>query len=720
MEVDTLNTIDNQLRKHAIGRTIRILKEFADSMSDTIAIDKLNSIDDSYRYLRQYFMSGIPDPHRPEMLQDLSEKLRNIRDRLLRQMHKQDSGAYYAAWRLLELQGHNIDNLLKQYREVMAQITLSELIDNTTQSATRQRYDLLDSIFMSVMVSHQDRHTSASVRETVFNADTDDTLRLQLIYAVTLGLAAAYDTDKVDLLLDIALSDSVPVPTLAVANIGLTTAFMAYPDRFVSDRNIADKLGALADNPECVSRLRSVIKAIAGTSDTERVSNKMKDEVIPELMKMRPEILDRMKGLTPDMLDSESIENNPDWQEMLDKSGITRKLEELSEMMSEGADLMMVTFSQLKTFPFFRRINNWFIPFDHNNPDLRLSDDDRNFMERMSSVSDYICDSDKYSLALAMAQTPAPQRQMMMSQFNAQFEQMQQQFRDKLPDSSRPDFDREVIKGVREIYRYIFLARNTECFYNLFKNGLDFPTFPIVGEKLADTDFMTVMAEYNMKHEQYREALALFERLAAITPADSAIWQKIGFCRQKNGNFSGARQAYMKSELLGDDSKWLIRKLAFVNRKLGDFANALEYYERLLEADPENVRLLLNAANTAIETGNVDKALKFFYHADYLRAGDTDILRGLAWAELLAGHFDKADKYYAILTSGNPISSDWLNAGHTAHLQGQFNDAAYRYHQAAIGGKADFEVAYTADIPTLRRLGAAEDSISLLLDEILS
>lgn len=715
---DKLNTVDNQLEKHALNNVIRTLKEIADSMFDTVSIDRLNSIAESYRYLRQYFMAGTPDPSRGQMLEDLSEKLRCVRDRLMRERNRENPGAYYATLRLVDMRHYNIENLLKQYREVMAQISLAEMVDNIPASLEQQRYDLLDSIFMVVMTSHQDKRINTSVHDALFDTDADFSLQIQLVYALTLGMAAAFDAAKLDLLFDVAMDESMPVRLQTAAYVGITLAFIAYPKRLNSNRKLALRVSAFADSQECVARMRSVIKAIAGTRDTERVTNKVKDEVIPEIMKIRPDMLNKFRNLSPDA-DPESLENNPDWQEMLDKSGVTRKLEELTEMMSDGADLMMVTFSQLKKFPFFQRINNWFLPFDLNNPNMHISDEDREFMSKLTEISEFICDSDKYSLALAVAQTPANHRHMVMSQFGAQFDQMHQDMRDKVPGSGRPDFDREVVKCVRDLYRYMFLGRNTGDFYNIFKNKLDFTKFPVIGEKLLDADFLNVMAEFYMKRGFYAEALTLFEQLADMNPADSAIWQKIGFCRQKSGNFTGAREAYMKSELLGDSSKWLVKKLAFVNRKLGNHASALEYYNRQLTDDPDNMRLLINSANCAVETGNIHLALQRFYHADYLKVGDEEIQRGLAWAELLAGHYDKAEKFYSILTSGSPTAADWLNAGHTAHLQGRFQEAADRYRRAAADSTADFEMAYTADIPVLRRLGASTDSIYLLLDEIL-
>jgi hypothetical protein len=720
MAIDTekLHMVDNQLQKHALNSAIRTLREVADSIGDADAISMLQTAEDVYSYLRQYFMTGNPDPSRGEMLSRLAEQLRGVRDRLLRQSRREGTGAYYASLRLVELRKYNTGNLLKEYREVMAQVSLAEMVGDVPEALRTQRYDLLDRIFMAVMTSFHDDEADDAVKDAIYNSDADTSLRMQLTYALALGLAAAFDASKVAMLLDLAMNESMSEQLQAVAYVGIAIAFMAYPDRLSANRDLAECIRTFTDTPECVARMRSVIKAVAGTRDTERVANKVKDEVIPEIMKIRPDMLGKLNDLSADM-DPESLENNPDWQEMLDKSGITRKLEELSEMMSDGADLMMVTFSQLKKFPFFQRINNWFLPFDIDNPNLHVSEEDRNFMEKLSSVTDFICDSDKYSLALAIAQTPSNHRHMVMSQFNAQFEQMHQEIREKLPSSGRPDFDREVVKSVRDLYRYIFLGRNTGDFFNIFKSKLDFTHFPIIGDRLKDADFLSVMSEFYMKRGFYSEALVLFQQLAGLNQSESSVWQKIGFCRQKAGNFPGAREAYMKSELLGDSSKWLVKKLAFVNRKLGDFASALEYYDRLLSEDPDNVRLLINSANCAVNTGDVDLALQRFHHADYLKAGDVEIQRGLAWAELLGAHYDKAEKLYSILLSGSPTSADWLNAGHNAHLMGSYRKAADRYHKAAEGAEADFEIAYTADIPTLRRLGASDDSIYILLDEIL-
>lgn len=89
-------------------------------------------------------------------------------------------------------------------------------------------------------------------------------------------------------------------------------------------------------------------------------------------MKLRPEILKKLREGGGE-IDAAMLENNPEWEELLDRNGLTKKMQELSEMQSDGADLMMVTFSNLKQFPFFNKAVNWFLPFDRGIRNLILT-----------------------------------------------------------------------------------------------------------------------------------------------------------------------------------------------------------------------------------------------------------------------------------------------------------------------------------------------------------
>ena len=59
-----------------------------------------------------------------------------------------------------------------------------------------------------------------------------------------------------------------------------------------------------------------------------------------------------------------------------------------------------------------------------------------------------------------MGQMPAAQRDMMLGQFSAQFNQMSEEIKERQLKSSTPVFDSEILMVVRDLYRFFKLYRN--------------------------------------------------------------------------------------------------------------------------------------------------------------------------------------------------------------------------------------------------------------------
>ena len=713
-----LKQIESNIDGGMLNRAIRDLRDVAQQSGDYESLNRLNAASQSYGYLRRYYMEGKPDPTRASMLSDLAEQLRSVSDALARRSKAEEPGVYYSSQRLLSLRKGNLNASLTRYRELMAQMALAGMVQNVSVDMSRERYELLETIFLTTMLTFQDKVAMQTLRKVMENPDTDIALQYQLIAALTLGMAAWFDEMKLNLMIELLLHSGLPASSRARLLAGVVIGIAAWPERIAKTDRLKDRIKLLLDADDMAARVKTVIKAIAGTLDTQRISDKMKNEVLPEIMKLRPEMIQKLKGMSKG-IDPESLENNPEWEEMLDKTGIGRKLEELSEMQNDGADLMMVTFSQLKGFPFFQRVNNWFMPFDSKHPDLGFDEKMSETIGRMTDFTPFICDSDKYSLALALKQAPEMQRNMLLKQFDMQFEQMSQELKEKLPDTSRPDFDNESVKAVRDLYRFYKLSRKDGDFYNPFAKALEFLNIPGLDRHLNDGRFIETMAEFYFKRQYYKESLGLFRTLSEMNYEDNSIWQKIGFACQKLQDFAGAREAYMKSVLLGDDSLWIEKKLAFVNRRLGNYSEALEYYDKVLARDSENVKLMITAGNAALMADKPAQAAGYFYHAHYLRPDMKEATRGAAWAELMSGHIEKADTLYNELLEKESEMTDLLNAGHVSHLSGRIEEAVSRYRSAARMNKSDFELAYVADIPVLQKLGVDPQGVRLILDEVM-
>lgn len=700
-----------------ISLAIRLVAEMLELANLPALTSKLDNIRETYRYMLHYLMEGTPDAGRREMLADISNRLLSLSDRAVRAYIGRDSSDYYySVLRFNNLRKESLAEIIKDYGNAASELSLAEEAGSDSAEMRKRMETDLNRLFDSLFTTIGEDSEYAELTRYILSGYADFNVAAQAISAITLSMLMFYDRGKFVSLLDI-YENTDDQKVAARALVGIVLAMSAHPERIRRDNKLMSRLSLWQDSIETYRRLQVVVRSIVGTRDTERVATKMRDEVIPELMKLRPELMKKLRESNGE-LDAAMMGDNPEWEELLDKSNLSDKLKELSDLQSDGADLMMVTFSNLKQFPFFNAAANWFLPFDPRHTALDLKEDMRGFIDMLRQAAQMVCDSDLYSLALASSRISDAQRSMMSNQLSANFDQLNEEMKSSAPKSSTPVFDTEALKVVRDLYRFFKLFRKREGFFDPFAQPLQLGKLPVVGEMMSDTDNLRLFGEFYFKRGYYSDALPLLEVLSATEHDDSTLWEKIGFCYQSAKQFGPALEAYTKASLLKAPGPWLTNKLAFVNRRLGNYAEAAEYYEKALDMDPENVALIMNAGNMLLETGDNAGALSHFYHANYLRSDNPKIMRAVAWAELLNGNFEKSADYYRRVMAIEAQASDYLNAGHAALLRGEIKEAVNYYVLSAESNPADFELAFNADIPTLVALGADDLTLRLLLDQV--
>lgn len=713
------NRVESLLGELRISAALAMVREMLSDTGLARLTAEADRIGETYRYMTHYMMEGMPDDGRAGLLADITERLHSLSDMALRAAEARDNpGYYYSQLRLHDFRRERLSDILSEYGNAVSEFSLAEAAGNDTSAQRRRREQIQTRLFDAVFTSLGNDADYADLASYITSGYADDALAAVAVSALTLSLLFFYDRGKMNALLDVYES-GVSQAYSARALTGIVLAMTAHPERVKNDSKITARISLWNDDIMAYSRLRQVIRVIVGTRDTQRIADKMKNEVLPELMKLRPEIVESLRRGHADS-DFASLENNPEWEEILEKSDLSKKMRELSEMQSDGGDLLMVTFSNLKNFPFFDTAANWFVPFDSGHTELGLDDDMRRMVDGLASLGGMICDSDLYSLALAAARMPEAQRQMVAGQMSAQMEQMSEEIKSQAAKSSAPEFDNETLLFVRDLYRFFKLFRKREGFSDPFEKPLVFTELPVIGDMMSDDDMLALIGEFYFKRKFYEDSLPLLTALVADRGDDATLWEKIGFCHQQAGRLSDARGCYEKAALLKTPGPWLTNRLAYVNRRLGDNAEAARLYAQALDMDPDNVKVIMNLGNATIDNGDVAEALTHFYHANYLRADDPKIMRAIAWAELLNGNFAKSADYYGRVIAAEATPADYLNAGHAALMQGQMKDAVNYYRLSARENETDFELAFKTDMPTLEQLGADPTTLRLVLDSILS
>lgn len=714
---DKISEVKRCLDENRVIESFDLLEKISQEEGNFQASDSLKSLRQTYGYMIHYLIEGLDDPTRQDVYDSTVRSLREICDNLLiDKLSIESPSLYYSTSRICKHRNNSFDNIWHRIIEIDANIDLALAADSVPESLYVDKDNLMHQLFDIVWTERNNKELCAALTDKVNLPSTEKSLALYLISALTLSLLGVYDRDKMLSLIEIydnALSEEIAAHSL----VGIVMALRRHGKRIYSDKNVLNRLKLWQDSLVTYSRLRGVIKEIIRTRDTDRVAAKMRDEVIPELMKMRPDMLKKMRNSAMDF-ESGMLENNPEWEEMLEKNGLADKMRELTEMQSEGADLMMVTFSNLKGFPFFNGVSSWFMPFDMNNPAIKMDKESRKPLETVFSLGSGMCDSDKYSLVFAFSAMPEQQRKMMLGQFEQQLSQMMENASDRLEKQSNPEFNAAAVVFIRELYRFFRLFRRKEEFDDPFKDPFNFLELPVIGEMMADEEIITIIGEFYFKRGYYDEALELFKAIEDSKKDDPSYWEKVGFAHQSLKQYDKALEAYHKSELLGEPGQWLLKKLAFINKKLGNYREAAEYYSKSLSSDPDNVSLIMNTGNALSESGDLQGALHSYYHANYINPDNPKIWKAIAWTEFLAANLNKSTSYYDKILLSSPEPIDFLNAGHVKLASKKMKEAISLYKKSAENNIKDFEASFLADTDTLSNAGIDKLTQHLILDSI--
>lgn len=714
--LNNCKNIESLIINLRIHSAIKKLRYISQELGRSDLLRKLDTLEETYNYLCQYLLNGMQDAGRKDMIEDISIKLQTIVDQITRDTLASDSPSYYYSnLRFNRLRDEHVSNLLDEYGKLASELSLSLAAENNDIELKKNSEVLLERLFNTLYASFYAENEYRDLKNYLLSGYADENISALAIGAITLGLVEFYDRAKLLFLIEI-FENSESTPSIARAAVGFLIAMQLWSNRINKDSKIKARLSLWEDHDN-FRFLKSAIRAIIGTRDTKLVADKMKEEVLPELMKLRPEIIKHLKEGNIDTV-SGNLDDNPEWEEMLDKSGLSDKLRQLSDLQGDGADVLMLTFSNLKQFPFFNRASNWFLPFDINHSEISLDENSKYFINTLTSVGLGMCDSDMYSMALASNMMPEAQKQMISGQLDGYMEQIKEELKSRMEDSASTEFNTEVIKTVRDLYRFYKLFRKREGMNDPFEKPFEFISFPGIGESLIDNELLNLISEYYFKRGFYKDALPLLNVLTEFESDNSTLWEKKGFSHQSLGDYLNAKSSYEKAALLKQPGPWLTKKLGFINRKLGNFSEATEYYLKALEMDPENVNLIMNVGNSMLSEDNIMGAVQNFYHANYLSPDNPKILRALAWVELLNGNISKSRDFYSKIISHDARKSDYLNAGHVESLDGNFKDALNFYRLAAKDKKEEFETSFLADIEILEKLGADKTTMKIIFDLI--
>lgn len=429
-------------------------------------------------------------------------------------------------------------------------------------------------------------------------------------------------------------------------------------------------IASALENPEVISEIADLQKQIIFCMNAEQDNDTIQRDIMPDLIKNNNLNITRF-GITE--------KDDDPMNDIFDPGASDRAMEKMEEsfqkmmnMQKAGSDIYFGGFSQMKRFPFFYHVANWFCPFYLEHPEISSTVDRLKDTPLLTNILNNgpFCDSDKYSFTLAIASVinhiPANMREM----FNSK-EALGQTVSNE--DQQQPAYIRRMI--LQDMYRFFRLFHQRSQLINPF----DKTHFVFLADELFDgtaiQDAIPDVCYFMLKHKNKDALERLLPKYNNTNDSKSMLINGIYELNFTHNPAKAITYFEKAIELQPDNrrAKSLIARACFETENYND---AAKWYESLYNEDPGNKTVALNYCVALSKAERYTDATNLLYRLDIEYPDYIPVIRVLAWNLMGQNKLQQAEKEYKrILKNNETENGDWLNAGYCQWFIGNTNEA---------------------------------------------
>lgn len=737
MDIENIKTkqkqIINYIVEGKIAAALPILSELVYLNHDGDYIVSLENLETTYKNILKYSFGAPKDPERERIYNNLRRQLIELCDKVVYQfvlkkntwagkLKKEEEGYV----RLSETEKKVLIDELASEKEFSSLLDEIEPEANV-ESETKKKYaDTLNKIFEVLWLEGNYNEGDILLAESLLEAKSIPVYDKSLIVsAISISAFNFFDIAKVNLLFKVFQSNEKELSHRAL--VGIVFALLIYNSRLSLYPEIVHRLKTHADPKALAKQTEQILIQLIKAQETEKVTEKIQKEIIPEVMKMKPDIEEKLR--LEDLLSKDDSEDkNPDWENFFgESSDVYKKMEEFSMMQMDGSDVFMGAFSMLKRFGFFDQLSNWFLPFYKEHPEIRKSIsnvdgkfDWNTFFEGIEQAP-VMCNSDKYSFCFNIGFMPDMQKTMMLELFSMELKQMKEVAEDDNKHDANSQNRVIFTQYIQDLYRFFKLHPQKDFFTDIFDVDLKVTEVQFLKEIFIQTDSVRKIGEFYFNKNYFLSALEVFEKLNEQEQSYELI-EKIGFCYQKLEQYSKAIAKYKEAEIFDNNRAWLQKKIGYCYRKLNKIDLAIEYYQKVEMHEPDNLEVQAYLGQLHIDKEDYDAALKYYFKVEYLKPDFVNVQRPIAWCNFLLKKPEQAVRYFQKVVANDGKRSDYLNLAHSLWVSGNLTEAIENYRLALKHAGADtewFRKSMSADARHIHSYGIENLEIGLMTDYIL-
>ena len=620
-----------------INDAIAQLKEWAMKYPGEGFSDRLEAVATDFRYMSDFMLQGMKDEHRGELFAAMQQKLRDI---------DYDLEVRRTIWERPEVATYK---KIFTHPDCSAEMLQDILLDKTD---AKEHFIRLTNTFMVLYASLHWKDSEATEWATFLCNDNVSPIdAATLVSAITLNTLEHRNAPKVRCLKDVYKNST---------------------SELVRQRALVG-LVMIGEEPSIETHIQMVACANA-----DKDSNEIRQNIMPNIIKNQPLKMVNGQWKIDDEDDLNKGEYDPDADKREEESieAMEESVKQMLKMQKKGSDIFFEGFSQMKRFPFFNKMVNWFIPYYPEHPDIETT------MKNIgnSSFVDVVmkrgpfCESDKYSFIIAISsvlqQLPENVRKMMESGDMGPIG-----MRGEDADLNDPAFIR--LQYLQDLYRFMRLNHIGKMMYNPF-NNLDKILERFIRNATQQENTLRINTEHNNKENTEYTTLYTYY----------ANW------KLKEREYNTALKYYIICLKQRPQSPSIMRGLARAYYCVGDYEKSASYFDALITINPENLNNHLNYAKAMAKAGKVEKILNALYKLEFENPENEVIQDTLGWALLYAGKAAEAEQYchdviahaYALIINNKAKDAIELLKGYTAEqVEENMKADAQLLHQYGIG-----------------------------------
>jgi tetratricopeptide (TPR) repeat protein len=726
---EQLTDILDMVVSRQLGKAVSSLENWLLAYPRQQDMDELIDIRDAYRLMAGYWQRGFDDPQRPQVYDQLLRRVYVLTaDVSIR--HQLSDSTYMKVLHQRPRKAHNDWSLsairasLESFVSELALLELQPEAERRRKSNdlyTRHNEQMRD-LFDYILTSRQWRPRQADAFLDMLLSPTLASIDQQLIVsAITLSATQNFCYQKFRILSEVWLQ-ATDEPLRQRALVGWVLAAASDSRAWHLYTEVYDTVSRLCSDEATRQELAELQMQLVYCQQADQDHATIQKEILPDIMS-GSRIKFTGKGLVE--MDEDSLDDilHPEASEMA-MERMEQSIQRMVDMQKQGADIYFGGFSQMKRFPFFSDISNWFVPFYPQHPAISQTWQNvrgGKFLRAITRAGAF-CDSDKYSFVLAFTQVldrlPANLLQM-IEKGEASAEALGGEMAQEAQQA--PAFIRRVY--LQNLYRFFRIFHARSEFTTPFgqEGSYLFFTHPLFAQASLSSQAVAT-ARFLMKRQRYADAASVLANIPS-EQRDLQFFLLAGAAMQHTASDALPAPDYCFREALKlqPDNQRALAGLARALFASQHYDEALARYEQLLLQQPDHRTYQLNAAVCLLNLQRTDEALKLLYKLSYVYPDDLTVSRIMAWAQTVGGKYEQAEKRYSqLLAAEKPEPADLLNYGYCLWLERRIADAIGMFRRFLdCQQQSDFSIVHeftATEHQLLADHGISDIEIQLMLD----